>query len=205
MSKPIYNLFLIRRPTDRFLRLSQARKNALVGHINEALAAAGGRRLVACDAYWSNEAYRAWGVEALPDFESWLQFAAAREKLEWYSYVDGWSMLGTQHPSVNPAEYVAPAPDKIYQLFLYRRDTEAHEQLPQPEREALWAREGETREGAQFIVGADSYWAAEEYQGFGVFMYPDIDAVQRHYVGLQRIQWPRYVRSRSLLGTLWAG
>lgn len=203
MSKPIYNLFLIRRPADRFLRLSQARQNALVGQINEALAAAGGRRVVSCDSYWANEAYRAWGVEEFPDFDSWRTFAAAREKMEWYSYLDGWSMLGTQHPFANPADYGTPAPGKIYQLFLYRRDTEAQAQLSQADRDALWAREGETREGAQLIVGADSYWATEEYQAFGVFIYPDIDAVQRHFAGLQVIQWPRYVRARSLLGTLW--
>ena len=34
-------------------------------------------------------------------------------------------------------------------------------------------------------------------------MYPDIDAVQRHFAGLDQINWPRYMLARNLLGTLW--
>ena len=203
MSKPIYNLFLVRRATERFLRLSRAKQDALLGQVQASLAAAGGRSIIMCNASWCNEGYRAWGVEEFPDLAAMRQHAAEQEKLEWYSYLESWSILGTWHEAFNPADRAAPEPGRIYGLFLYRRDTEAQAQLTQAARDALWAKEGETREGAKPVLLANSYWASEEYRAFGVFMYPDIDAVQRHYAGLEQINWPRYVRARSLLGTLW--
>jgi hypothetical protein len=79
-------------------------------------------------------------VEEFPDFASWRHFADLREKLEWYSYSESWSMLGTWHEAVNPAEAVAPEPGKICQLFIIRGNTEAFEQLPH--RQLLRGRDG---------------------------------------------------------------
>ena len=62
-----------------------------------------------------------------PDFAAWRRFADLREKLEWYSYLDSWSLLGTWHGAIKPEEVVAPEPGKIYQLFLVRGYTEAYE------------------------------------------------------------------------------
>jgi hypothetical protein len=202
MSKAIYNLFLIKRLTERWLRLAPTEQTALLAKINEGLAASGGRRVIGCNAYWCNQGYRGWGVEEFPDFASWCEFTDLREKLEWYSYSESWSMLGTWHEAVNPEEVVAPESGKIYQLFLMQGLTEAYEQLTQAENDALWAKEGESRQDAKWIVAANSYWASEEYQGFGVFMFPNIDAVQHHFAGVKQIGWPRYMRSRTLLGTL---
>ncbi len=75
MAKTIYNLFLMRRQTERWLRLSQVKQTALMTQINEGLAAAGGRHVVTCQAHWCNEGYRGWGVEEFPDFAAWRQFA----------------------------------------------------------------------------------------------------------------------------------
>ena len=111
-------------------------------------------------------------------------------------------MLGTWHEAIKPAEVVAPEPGKIYQLFMIRSQTEAYALLSQAEREPLSAKPRESQRDAKWIVAANSYWASEEYQGFGVFMYPNIDAVQHHFAGVKQIGWPRYMRSRTLLGTL---
>ena len=53
-----------------------------------------------------------------------------------------------------------------------------------------------------WIVAANGCWASEVYRAFGMLMHPDIDAVQRHFANLQQINWPRYMKSRTLLGTL---
>jgi hypothetical protein len=203
MSKPIYNLYLVRRPTERYLQLTQAERDALSAQDGERLAKAGGKSVIACNASWWNEAYRAWGVEMFPDFESWRKYADMREKADWYSYADSWSILGTWHDAIKQEDAATPEPGKIYQLFLYRHDTEAQEQLTQAERDALWAREGTERQDSRFVVGANCYWSTEEYRAFGVIMHPDIDAVQRHFAHLEEIHWPRYTQARTLLGTLW--
>ena len=203
MSKTIYNLFLLRRPTERWLRLSQARRTALFTQLNEGLAATGGRHVIVCRASWCNQGYRGWGVEEFPDFAAWRQFADLREKLEWYSYHDSWSVLGTWHEAMSPAKAEAPEQDKVYQLFLMQGFTEAYEQLTQEEKDALWAKEQDTRQDAKLIIVANCYWASEEHRSFGVLMFPDIDSVQHHFTGVTQIGWPRYVRGRILLGTLW--
>ena len=201
MSKPIYNLFINRGMTDRWWRLSAAERGAMREKLFERHAAAGGQYYVACIASWWNQNYTFWGVEVFPNFDAWRKFAAAREEMEWYTYSRGWSVLGTWDPSLDPAQAVIPQPGKIYQAFLYS-GTEAYYQLTQAERDALQAKEAETRRDAQVVVYADSYWASEEWQGFGVLMFPDIEGVQRHYAGLRQIEWPRYVRGKTLLGTL---
>ncbi|MCU0500386.1 MAG: hypothetical protein MUC51_01235 [Anaerolineae bacterium] len=203
MSEKVYNLFLLKRPTERWLRLAPAEQNALLKQINEGLAAAGGRRVVGCNAYWCNEGYRGFGVEEFPDFAAWRGFADLREKLAWYSYLDTWSILGTWHEAVDPAEVVAPEPGRIYQLFLLRHHAEGYEQLPQAEKDALWAQVGEAMPDAKWIVAANCYWASEEYQAFGVQMRADLDAVQRSHARQLQFNWPRYVRARIMLGTLW--
>lgn len=204
MAGKIYNLFLIRRMTERWLRLAPDDQQALLSKIDESLTATGGRRVVACDAYWCDEAYRGFGVEEFPDFDAWRRYADMREQLDWYSYVDSWSLLGTWHETVNPAEAVAPEAGKIYQLFIIRNQTEAYEQFPQPAKDAVWAKVAETLPDAKWVVAANCYWSSEEYQGFGIMAYADIDAIQRHFANLEQIGWPRYMRARTLLGTLWS-
>jgi hypothetical protein len=199
----IYNLFMVRRWTERWLRLTPDAQDALSGQITAALNAAGGRRIIMCESSWCDEGYRGWGVEEFPDLAAWRRFAVAREKLEWYSYLEGRSLLGTWHQSINPAEAVAPEPGKIYQLALIRRFTETHGRLTPAQREALAAKEGATRASAKWIVAANSYWANEEYGFFGVFMWSDVAAVQRHFANLEQLNWPNYVRAQGLLGTLW--
>ena len=203
MAGKIYNLFLIRRMTERWLRLAPDDQQALLSKIDESLASTDGRRVVACDAYWCNEAYRGFGVEEFPDFDAWRRFADMREQLNWHTYVDSWSLLGTWHESVSQTEVAAPEPGKIYQLFILWNETESYEQFPQTAKDAVWAKATETLQDTQWIVAANCYWSSEEYQGFGIMSYTDIDAVQRHFANLEKIRWPRYMRARSLLGTLW--
>jgi hypothetical protein len=205
MGESIYNLFLIKRPTERWLRLAPAEQSALQAKISEGLAATGGRRVIGCSAHWWNEGYRGWGVEEFPDFASWRHFADLREKLEWYSYLDSWSILGTPHELLKPENAAVPEPGKIYQLFLFWGNTEAHYLLSQAEKDALWAKLLEVGGSAKMIVWARSYWASEEYQAFGIKMFSDIAAVQHDMANQQQIDWPRYVKSRTLLGTLWEG
>jgi hypothetical protein len=199
----IYNLFLIEGLSERWLRLAPAEQSALMSKIDDALAAVGGRRIIGCDAYWCNEAYRGWGVEEFPDLTALRTFAAAREKLEWYSYMNAWSVLGTLYPGLYRDDFAQPEPGKIYELFLFTGATEAHHQLTQAEQDALDEKEAASRQAAKLIIGADTYWSNEELQMFGVFMFPDLDCVLSHYANLRKIGWRRYMQARSLLGTLW--
>jgi hypothetical protein len=202
-TEPIYKLFLLKRMTERWLRLSQDERKELTGKLEEGFQAAGGKHIIACASSWSNEAYVGWGVEEYPNFECLREYDAHCMKLDWYSYVDSWSVIGTAHAMADPAEYAVPEPGRVYELFLVQGFREAYEQLSQADRDALWAKENATRADSKLVVLANTYWSNSEHTLFGILMYPGLESLQSHFAGLEEIGWPRYLRARSILGTLW--
>lgn len=46
-------------------------------------------------------------------------------------------------------------------------------------------------------------WSAEQWALFGVEEFPDIEAVQRHTELLFALEWSRYMKGVSMLGTQW--
>ena len=55
--------------------------------------------------------------------------------------------------------------------------------------------------GGKVVVLCDSSWSNEEWRGFGVEEFPDIEAVQKHTQLLNELNWNRYLRGTSMLGT----
>ena len=90
----------------------------------------------------------------------------------------------------------------IYQLFMGKM-TEAWYQLSKEEQDSLWAKVEQALEqaGGKPVVYCDSRWAAEQWGGFGIEVFPDIEAVQKHARLLDELNWYRYIESISMLGT----
>ena len=90
----------------------------------------------------------------------------------------------------------------IYKVFL-GKFTEAWHQLSKEEQDRI----GGQIEAALVKVGGkrpilcDSSWASEQWQGFGVEEFPNLEAVQRHEQLLTGLNWLRYIESRTTLGT----
>jgi len=55
--------------------------------------------------------------------------------------------------------------------------------------------------GGKVVVLCDSSWSNEEWSGFGVEEFPHIEAVQKHTQLLNELNWNRYLRGTSMLGT----
>ncbi len=55
--------------------------------------------------------------------------------------------------------------------------------------------------GGKSQLFCNSAWSSEEWLGFGVEEYPDVEAVQKHTEDLLRLNWFRYVETLSVLGT----
>jgi len=55
--------------------------------------------------------------------------------------------------------------------------------------------------GGKAIIRCASYWSNEGWTWFGIEEYPDIEAVQRFAEFLVELGWPRYVESKTYLGT----
>ncbi len=55
--------------------------------------------------------------------------------------------------------------------------------------------------GAEMITANVCAWSSEEWLGWGVEKYPNIEAVQKHAMDLFNIKWFMYIDSKTYLGT----
>ncbi|GAI48969.1 unnamed protein product [marine sediment metagenome] len=92
----------------------------------------------------------------------------------------------------------------VYKLFV-GKPTEAWYQLSREERDSVTAKMMESLEkiGVKNVVFCDSSWSSEQWAFFGVEEYPDIEAVQKHAEDLTELNWLRYMKTMSVLGTKW--
>ena len=92
----------------------------------------------------------------------------------------------------------------VYRLAL-ARNKEAWYQLSEEEQKALNARNSKLSEdvGAERIIICDCSWSTEQYEGFVVFKFPSMEALQKHAQDAAEMEWHRYIDAESVLGTEW--
>ena len=90
----------------------------------------------------------------------------------------------------------------VYKLFLLRY-TQAWYQLTPEEQNRLMAQNAESLKqvGAELVVLCASVWASEEWLGWGVEKYPDLEAVQTHANNLFSWNWFKYFETKTYLGS----
>ena len=95
---------------------------------------------------------------------------------------------------------------KVYKLFMGKAK-EAWYQLSQEEQDALLAKNAENLKklGAKTDVVCNSTWSSEQWQFFGVEVFPNIEASQKHTAYLNQLDWLRYTESITMLGSEWQG
>lgn len=57
---------------------------------------AGSRRVIRCKSRWANEKFFVWGVIEYPDMETYQAKTKELEKLNWWRYWSGETILGTE-------------------------------------------------------------------------------------------------------------
>ena len=84
---------------------------------------------------------------------------------------------------------------------------EAWYQLSKDEQKSLLAKvnEASTKVGGKNIILCNSSWSSDEWEFFGVEVFPNMEAVQKHSELLVALEWFRYVKSSTLLGTTTTG
>lgn len=90
----------------------------------------------------------------------------------------------------------------IYKVFMLNYK-EPWYKLSQEEQDKLMAKNGEFLKGlgVELIIICTSVWSSEEYLGWGVEKYPNIEAVQKQAENLVKLNWFEYIDSKSYLGT----
>jgi hypothetical protein len=94
---------------------------------------------------------------------------------------------------------------KVYKLWRLKRWTEAYMQLSEEERSRIFdqmAKHGASV-GDKSLIRCHSYWANEEYLGWGVIEYPDLEAALKNGEHLVEMEWWRYVEAETVLGIEW--
>ncbi len=92
----------------------------------------------------------------------------------------------------------------VYKLFVLKFKQPWY-QLSQEEQQALFAKgDAAFKEvGGKSIITCDASWSSEQWPGFGVEEFPDIEALQTYSRRLQELNWFRYFESETMLGTKW--
>jgi hypothetical protein len=80
---------------------------------------------------------------------------------------------------------------------------EAWYQLSQEEQDNFLAKMSKALEevGGKRLILCDSRWSSEQWVGFGIEEFPDIEAEQKYAKALEDLNWFRYFKSMTLLGT----
>ncbi len=97
MAQPIYKLFMA-KPSQAGYQVAQEEQQKAFAKVEEALAKVGGKRVIACDSGWAAEQWTFWGVEEFPDLEAVQKYTALLNELNWFQYVDSFTLLGTKAP-----------------------------------------------------------------------------------------------------------
>jgi hypothetical protein len=90
----------------------------------------------------------------------------------------------------------------IYKVFMFKYK-EPWYKLSVEEQNKLMAQDEESLKalGVEIVILCGSVWSSEEWLGWGVEKYPDIEAVQKHADNLSKLNWFEYFESKTYLGT----
>ena len=90
----------------------------------------------------------------------------------------------------------------IYKVFFLKYKSPWYK-LSADEQHKLEAQNEESLKqvGGEHLVMCVSMWADEEWLGWGVEKYPDIEAVQKHTMNLFALNWFEYFETKTVLGT----
>ena len=92
--------------------------------------------------------------------------------------------------------------ESVYRFFR-AKSTEAWYRLSKDEQDDLIAKINENTEhfGGKFMITCDCAWASEQWQFWGVTVFPNVEALQKHTAFQIELGWHRFLEVESMLGT----
>lgn len=95
MAQQIYKSYYA-NAREAWYQLSKAEQDSLLQKVVAALAKVGGKSIVNCNSGWSTDAYQLFGLEVFPSLEAAQEHNKLLNELNWFRYLDGFSILGTE-------------------------------------------------------------------------------------------------------------
>src|SRR5262245_32079146 len=92
---------------------------------------------------------------------------------------------------------------KIYKLVIAKGPSYRWLQLPEGERNSLWEKVDKVfnEVGGERVMWVDSSWSNEQYPGFFIEIYPNIEDLQKFTAYLNELQFLQYFDVITVIGT----
>jgi hypothetical protein len=207
MTKPVYLLAIMKSMKEPWYHLTKVEQDKLWAKVVEADHAAGAKFVLACNTRWADESVYDFAIIEYPDMDSYLQKVEKLEELDWWRYASTQTILGTKM-DIGPMEAEQTQPSAgiskpVYMLVRGEGWTEAWYQLSKEEHDSLWAKvvQVDQENSAKWVIGCYSRWADESIYDWGVIQYPDMDCYQQKVEALEKLEWFRYFKTKTILGT----
>ena len=169
-----------------------------------AFKAVGGEVILSQNSAFADSMHRWWSISRFPSLQDCISFTHAAYKTGYLDVSDQFTLLGTMEDEVKKVDLANP----IYCLWIIKNTVASAQSIHQAGGSATLAWEEHNQlyqdNHSQIILYCSSYWANQAYQGFGVSVFPDIDALMRVSDGLEKLGWPKYFDAVTYLGIPWS-
>ena len=203
MSTPIYQLFVLKNniaSNQAWKALSETENKALNDQEKASREEAGAKFVIGCNSAWADEAHPFWGVLRFPDLQARITHTQRLQKIGWLDITDAFTLLGTS--DTEPETVTVPNP--IYKLWIIKNNpaTVLTGNLPKGLDALRWEKHNALykENASQIMLACHSGWCNEAYQGFGISVYPSVEANMKVMAGLNELGWPGFFEVSSYLG-----
>ena len=203
MSQPIYQIFVGNNNIASNLAwkaLSETERKALMNQEQAAGEAMGAKRILLCESAWADEMHPWWGVIRFPNLQARIEHTRTLQKIGWLDITDAFTLLGTSDTEPE----VVTVHNPIYKLWILKNNPATALTFNHPKGldALMWEKHNALYKeyGSQAILYCESTWCNEAYPGFGISVYPDVEANMKIMKGLNDLGWPGYIECHSYLG-----
>jgi hypothetical protein len=179
--------------------LNEVKQNELMGKVMKAQADFGGRLVINCAS--DSEKWLVWGIEEFPDLATQQKHSLALFNMNWFRYVNSWSILGSKrYPDGEVVIEKAP----IYKVAIFRYNESFHT-LSQEQRleQEIRTNSLHTRFGSKTILSCFTSWSDEQWMAFVLESYPSEAALIDRHEELAMKGWYQFAHATSMLGVRW--
>lgn len=203
MDTPVLKLWLANPVIDAF-ELPQERIDAYFEKDAQIMQELGIRTLLEGE-IWSEEHYTGFGVQWFPSWKALREHQRCQDAEHWMQYMHADVYVALEHPdfpvSLAPLD-LDPSVDWITHIFVARH-TEAWYGASEETRAGLMQTQEQNETlGSRFVMVGYTRPVQEEWEAWGLELYPSMEALKQSALAMEKVDWWRYFEARTFLGTL---
>ncbi len=156
----------------------------------------------------SDERYTFFGIEWSPSWKAVREHQRCQDELHWFQHLDSLIYLGVEDPntpnSLTPLD-LDPKVEYLTHIFLAKARPAFYDITPDVMKQATELMAGWEKMGVRRVVSAATRAFNEEYESFGVELYPSLEVMLEKSRQQEQAKWYKYISARSYLGVAEGG